>query len=86
MKRILALVFLAAFLSSTTGCIIHTHPSHRSKKKKVIKPKKCAPSHYWDGEKCRRGIEIASDYAERFRRMSPWKRRLFDAAVWLLTR
>jgi hypothetical protein len=43
---------LSAFLgSATSSCVIHTRGHGRSKK--AIKAKKCKPSHYWDGKKCR---------------------------------
>jgi hypothetical protein len=52
-RRLFCIMVLSAFLgSATSSCIIHTHG--RSKKAvKAKKSKKCPPSHYWDGKKCR---------------------------------
>lgn len=47
---ILATFAVLGFLSSS--CIIHT-PRHGHKRQAVKKSKKCKPSHYWDGHKCR---------------------------------
>ncbi len=56
----LKLMVVAIALSfSLGGCFIHTKddrsPSSRSSavKTKKAKPKKCRPSQYWDGHKCR---------------------------------
>ena len=46
---ILAVFAVLGFVSSS--CIIHA-PRH-GHKKQAIKAKKCKPSHYWDGKKCR---------------------------------
>lgn len=50
---VLAVFAVLGFLSSS--CIIHPHGRSRQavKAKKVKKSKKCKPSHYWDGKKCR---------------------------------
>lgn len=47
---VLAVFALLGFLSSS--CIVHTHGRSR-KAIKAKKSKKCKPSHYWDGKKCR---------------------------------
>lgn len=52
MQRLLAIIFVAFFLSSTSACIVHTKDrgrSHRSVKKGK---KKCHPSQRWDGRRC----------------------------------
>lgn len=61
MKRMLIIALFACFGLITSGCIVHGHghghrPRHRHHHK--AKPhrnhhKHCAPSHYWDGHKCR---------------------------------
>jgi len=57
--RALAIALIALFFA---GCIVHTrdrrpvhHRGHAVKHKKRRKGHRahCAPSHYWDGSKCR---------------------------------
>ena len=54
-SRFISLVLVAIFGTAASGCIIHTHGhgNRPAKLKKVKKAKKCPPSHYWDGKKCR---------------------------------
>jgi hypothetical protein len=52
-KRLLVVLVISLFLGSlSSSCIIHA-PRHGHKKQAVKKSKKCKPSHYWDGKKCR---------------------------------
>lgn len=49
MKRLLAILIVAGLAIPSAGCIVQTRPSRHSRASKA----KCAPSHYWDGAKCR---------------------------------
>jgi hypothetical protein len=52
-KRLLVILVISVFLGSlSSSCILHTH-GHGRKRQAVKKSKKCKPSHYWDGKKCR---------------------------------
>jgi hypothetical protein len=52
-RRLMISFILTAFLGATaSSCIIHTHEPHRYPVR-AKKAKKCPPSHYWDGKKCR---------------------------------
>jgi hypothetical protein len=42
-------LFLGLGLS---GCVVHTRP-HRARTVYVVKERKCHPSEYWDGDRCR---------------------------------
>jgi len=49
-RRLLSIIILSAFLGATTSsCFVHPYRHGRH----AVKAKKCKPSHYWDGEKCR---------------------------------
>lgn len=51
-RRMICVLALSAFLGfAGSSCIIHT-PRH-GHKRHAVKAKKCKPSHYWDGHKCR---------------------------------
>jgi len=51
-KRTICVLALSAFLGfAGSSCIIHT-PRH-GHRQHAVKAKKCKPSHYWDGKKCR---------------------------------
>ena len=53
-KRMLVILAVSAFLGSvSSSCIIHAPHGHRRQAVKAKKSKKCKPSHYWDGKKCR---------------------------------
>jgi hypothetical protein len=53
MRRIAILLAALFMLSTTASCIVHTRDrGHRHSKVKK-KKKKCHPSQYWDGRKCR---------------------------------
>jgi hypothetical protein len=55
-RRLFISLVLASFIGATTSsCLIHTHGRSKRaiKSKKVKKSRKCPPSHYWDGKKCR---------------------------------
>lgn len=47
MSLVIAFIMVALCLG---GCVVHTH---RGRSRAAVKSKKCAPSHYWDGHKCR---------------------------------
>lgn len=53
-RRMFLMTILSACLGlAASSCIVH-HPHGRSRQAvKAKKHKKCPPSHYWDGEKCR---------------------------------
>jgi hypothetical protein len=51
-RRLLVILLISVFLGSlSSSCIIHA-PRH-GHRKQAVKAKKCKPSHYWDGKKCR---------------------------------
>lgn len=60
LRTIMMALALSFSVGAGSGCILHAKDNpdrsqHRSKKRshKKKKDKKCRPSHYWDGEKCR---------------------------------
>jgi hypothetical protein len=54
-KRTICVLALTAFLGfAGSSCIIHApRHGHKQHAVKAKKSKKCKPSHYWDGKKCR---------------------------------
>lgn len=52
-RRLFFLLAVFAFLGFlSSSCILHT-PGTKRQAIKAKKSKKCKPSHYWDGKKCR---------------------------------
>ena len=55
-RRLATFLIIAAFLgTSASSCILHTHGHRRQavRSKKAKKTKKCPPSHYWNGKRCK---------------------------------
>lgn len=60
MKKTLWAIVIASCLGlGMSACVVHPHRSHHHRPKakkrhhKKQHRKHCAPSHYWDGHKCR---------------------------------
>jgi hypothetical protein len=52
LSRIPIFLVAALFLLSLSSCIVHTNDRGRSQHR-ASKAKKCHPSQYWDGNKCK---------------------------------